>query len=261
MTGRIFRNLTSALLGTLLLWGCGETHLPEGRSPRLQTLPLTRGEFPVRIYEAEGAARGVIVFGSGDGGWKSFEDRSCVALARAGWRVVGWDCREYADPKLGPYGRDTLERDLDVMARQAVPGGVLLYAGYSTGAEQAVAAAARSASGKGDFPRPSGLLLIAPGSRGRCGITFSDLMGLTPRGPGSFSLAELAPELGTVPVVQIHGTLDPLDSTAWLVSLQGKHRLITFPGTGHFFGDADAVFLNALINGAVWLSPTFRPRS
>jgi hypothetical protein len=147
------------------------------------------------------------------------------------------------------------------MARQVDPVGVLLYAGYSTGAEQAVAAAAKSASGKVDAPRPSGLLLIAPGSRGRYGITFSDLMGLTPRGPGSFSRADLAPELGSIPVFQIHGTLDPLDSTSWLELLRGEHRLVSLPGTGHFFGDADTTFLDALTKGAAWLHKASRPRS
>jgi type IV secretory pathway VirJ component len=258
VTGRIFGTRPIAFLGMLLLSGCGGVHHPTGGAPKLRTLSLARGDFPVRLYEPTGDARGVIVFGSGDGGWKSFEDRSCKALSCAGWYVVGWDCQEYADPKRGPYDRDTLGRDLASMARLAAQAGLLLYAGYSTGAEQAVVASSASTAAKGGTLLPSGLLLIAPGSRGRCGITFSDLMGFTPRGPGSFSLVDLAPELGTMSVVQIHGTLDPLDSTVWLGSLRGKYQLISLPGTGHFFGDADNVFLEALTNGASWLSTASR---
>jgi type IV secretory pathway VirJ component len=236
--------------------GCVDSRPALGDSSCIEVLPLTRGDFPVRVYNPAGDPRGTIVFGSGDGGWKIFEDRSSLALSRAGWRVIGWDCRIYADKRCGPYDREILGRDLNIMAHRFSSNGVVLYAGYSTGAEQAVAAAAWSVE-RGHSP--DGLLLIAPGSRGRYGITGADLMGLTPRGYGTFSLAELAPALATTPVIQIHGKMDPLDSISWLTSLRGEHRLVTLAGTGHFFGDADPVFLAALTDGAAKFPAPHRP--
>ena len=100
---------------------------------------------------------------------------------------------------------------------------------------------------------PSGLLLVAPGERGRYGITLADLLGRTPRGPTSFALKELAPILGTIPVAQIHGSLDPLDSTEWLQFLKGPHRLNTLSGFGHFFGDAGTDLRKTLVEDAEWL--------
>ena len=240
---------------------CARNPLPEGsRDPETIVLKFTRGDFSVRIYDPKvpvgGEPKGTMVFGSGDGGWKTWEELSCRSLALRGWRVIGWDCRKYATDELGPYDAEVLGKDLQRMASRSGGGGPLIYGGYSTGAEQAVAGAAWALSHKesGSFAVPQGLLLVAPGERGRYGITQSDLIGLTPRGDGSFSLADLAPMLGTLPVIQIHGTLDPLDSTSWLSLLKGPHRLIEIKGGGHFFGNADPGFQETLGNAAQWLS-------
>lgn len=69
-------------------------------------------------------------------------------------------------------------------AGDAVP---VWYGGWSTGAEQSVAAAACA----NRLPQLVGLLLAAPGTRGRYGITSSDLLGGTPTGPDSFALADM----------------------------------------------------------------------
>jgi pimeloyl-ACP methyl ester carboxylesterase len=66
-------------------------------------------------------------------------------------------------------------------------------------------------------------------------------------------LADLAQQLGKIPVLQIHGPLDPLDATGWLSSLGGPHRLVILPDQGHFFGDAGPELQKALVTGADWL--------
>jgi hypothetical protein len=243
--------------------GCAKNSLPEGsHDPETIVLKLSRGDFSVRIYQPKGvfagAPKGAVIFGSGDGGWKIWEERACRSLALDGWHVIGWDCRKYAEDDLGPYDADVLGWDLQTMASlsgEASRAGTLIYGGYSTGAEQAVAGAvwALSHKGSGSSRCPQGLLLVAPGARGRYGITNSDLIGIMPRGAGSFSLVELAPQLGKLPVVQCHGTLDPLDSTAWLSSLRGPHLLSEIKGAGHVFGDADPHFQEILRNAARWL--------
>jgi len=262
-SGRI--PLPAVLLPVLFHAGCDGRTLPAGsRPPAIVVLELTRGTFPVRVYEPRPPVRAVVVFGSGDGGWKSWEDRAARALSLAGCRVIGWDCREYAK---SPYAAGNLGEDLARMASRGCSGirGALpvIYGGYSTGAEQAVAAAGWGAGNAAKSPSrgadPRALLLVAPGSRGRYGMTLSDLMGLTPRGEKSFALEDFCGMLASMPVVQIHGSLDPLDSTRWLRSSGqpgaggGSRRLYVLKGSGHFFGDADAGLQEALVKGLDWI--------
>ena len=142
-------------------------------------LKLSRMSFPVRIYEADKRCRALVLFASGDGGWKAFEDKICRYLASQGLCVVGWDCRKFADPGL--YDQKVLAAGFAAALEEArrisgvrdVP---VVFSGYSTGAEQAVAAAAASPR----QPNLVGLLIIAPAERGRYGITTSDLMGIKP---------------------------------------------------------------------------------
>ena len=79
---------------------------------------------------------------------------------------------------------------------------------------------------------------------------------MTPRGVGSFGLADLASSLGQIPIAQIHGTLDPLDSTKWFEGTgknQIHHRIIMILGNGHFFGNADEFFQVEVCKAADWL--------
>jgi len=222
---------------------------------------LTRGDFPVRVYAPKGEIKGTLLFGSGDGGWKIWEDCACQSLALDGWRVIGWDCRRYASDGFVPYSAEILGRDLQTMVSVGIGGSSrgksVFYGGYSTGAEQAVSGAAWMLSQQGASEcLPRGLLLVAPGERGRYGITKADLIGMTPRGVGSFGLADLASSLGKIPIAQIHGSLDPLDSTKWFEGgekNQIQHRIIVIQGDGHFFGNADKSFQLELCKAADWL--------
>jgi type IV secretory pathway VirJ component len=257
-----------ALLALLVIQSdCSKGPMTGIGGPPTVTLQLTRGDFSVRVYEPVVPVKSIIVFGSGDGGWKDWEEHACRALSLAGHRVIGWDCRRYADK---PYDVAILGTDLRRMSLAGLKNSMghgppakgdplpVLYGGYSTGAEQAVAAAVWSAGNSAPPAAnysiaPAGLLLVAPGERGRYGITTSDLMGIKPHGPGSFSLGDLAGQLPDLPVAQIHGTLDPLDSTDWLASLRGPVHLVTIAGTGHFFGDADAELQRGLVESASWI--------
>jgi pimeloyl-ACP methyl ester carboxylesterase len=167
--------------------------------------------------------------------------------------VAGWDCRKYAD--AGLYDQKTLATDFAIVLVEArrvfelktdLP---VVFAGYSTGAEQVVAAAAF-------IRRPSrldGLLLIAPGERGRYGLTTSDLMGVTPRGKGTFALGDFAAAMTGLRIVQIHGEHDPLDSTEWLALLKVPHELKVFPNGWHFFGGGPTEFLKMLDDAIDWI--------
>ncbi len=218
-------------------------------------LKLPRISFPVRIYEPEQRCRGLILFASGDGGWKEFEDKICRYFASQGLCVVGWDCRKFADPGL--YDLKILASGfaaaIEEAKRRCAIGDVpIVFSGYSTGAEQAVAAATAA-------PRQQklvGLLLLAPSERGRYGITMSDLMGIKSTGTASFGLPDLAPEMKGLRIVQIHGEHDPLDSTEWLQNLDTPYQLKTYPDGWHFFEGGPPDFLKLLGDAIDWiLSP------
>jgi len=208
----------------------------------------------VRQYDSPQSPKALIIFGSGDGGWKIWEERACRALALAGFRVIGWDTRLYANRRFDAV---ILGNDLQKMAKSGQgtngPSIPVIYGGYSTGAEQSVAAAAWNLKvGKKEL-NPEALLLVAPGKRGRFGITAADLIGITPRGEGSFALSDMAPAIAEIPVAQIHGTHDPLDSTDWLSLLKAPHRLYSIDGAWHSFGDADEELQRTLVEAARWI--------
>lgn len=249
-----------AVLLALVLWGqlssCGGKRDAFGGEETI--LELARMSFPVRIYKAVGDCRALVLFASGDGGWKAFEDKICHYLASQGFGVVGWDCRKFADSGLydqnilGVGFAAAIDEAKRINGLEDVP---VVFAGYSTGAEQAVAAAAAN-------PRQAklvGLLIIAPAERGRYGITLSDLMGINPVGEGSFGLSDLDEGIEGLRVVQIHGEHDPLDSTEWLKHLNTPHQLKIYAGGWHFFKDGPPDFLKLLADAIDWiLNPEVR---
>lgn len=234
----------------LLLQGCASGPTSKAFTPL--DVPGARGPLPVYLYKPTSPFRGVVLFASGDGGWKSFEDKICQELAVNGFCVIGWDCRKYAD--AGAYTQAILMADFAAAIREGSraagsPDKPLILAGFSTGAEQAVAAAA----GKPRLSGLRGVLVIAPGERGRYGITTSDLMCITPQGEGSFALTEHSPGLAGLRLFQIHGEHDPLSQTHWLGSLTIPHKLKVYPNGWHTFQGGPPDFLALVVKAADWL--------
>ena len=239
-----------ALLFTGHISSCGGTNGSFGGEETM--LKLSHMSFPLRIYQPEERCRALVVFASGDGGWKAFEDKVARYLASQGFCVIGWDCRKFADP--GPYDQKllaagfaaALDEAMRITRVRDVP---VVFSGYSTGAEQALAAAAATPR----QPQLVGLLVIAPGERGRYGLTMADLMGIKPVGDGSFGLSDLAQGVEGLRVVQIHGEHDPLDSTEWLGHLDTPHQLKIYPDGWHFFKDGPPDFLKLLADAIDWI--------
>ena len=235
----------------LLLAACStEKAAPPSSEFSLRT---SRGNLTLPLYKTTQPARANILLASGDGGWTKLESKMAWALASSGFRVAGWDCSKYA--KLGQYDRTQLSRDMGEAVRQmqkecGSERQPVILAGFSTGAEQVVAVASNGAA------RPKnldGLLLLSPGHRGRYGINMSDLMGVTPQGPDTFALVEMAPDLKGLRVYQIHGEHDPLDQTEWLDSLDVPHQLAVYPDGWHLFRGAPPDFLAMVSKGARWI--------
>ena len=215
-------------------------------------LSLEGGSFRVPFYCGVQAPKGIVILGTGDGGWSYWEENTATFLAAKGYAVGGWDCRKFADSRTYDYAQLCAGFEAAVVAvRQNAGGADLLpvwYGGWSTGADQSVAAATSA-------NRPKhliGLLLAAPGSRGRYGIKASDLLGVAPTGIDTYSLAEMVPKLAGLHIVQFIAGLDPLDDEEWLISYQGPKLLVRLPRMMHDMGGAGPVFLVKLHEAMLW---------
>ncbi|MFZ4483069.1 MAG: AcvB/VirJ family lysyl-phosphatidylglycerol hydrolase [Chthoniobacterales bacterium] len=242
--------LLLAKLTMVFVAACSSHKLPS--AAEIATVPTSRGEFSVGIFPAAHPARGLVLLASGDGGWTDFEEKISRTLAERGFSVAGWDCRKYAD--LGTYDRARLLEDANAALAQAAKSVEeknlpILLVGFSTGAEQVVALA----SGEDRPASLAGLLVMAPGDRGRYGITLSDLMGLPPTGPDTFALKDLRKGLKGLRIYQIHGEHDPLDQTEWLDGLGVPHQLAVYPDGWHQFKGGPPDFLAMVAAGASWI--------
>jgi phosphatidylglycerol lysyltransferase len=233
-----------------------------------ETMPLSHGgEAMLRLYEPDDMPpRAIFIFGSGDGGWSPWEDVISHWLRDAGVYVVGWDYFRYAtgpdrEVKDGPYKPDERDftaekigRDMAAMARMAlrrcgkddVP---VIYGGWSSGAAQALPAAASP-----ERPKSlAGIMLFGADRRGRYGLRASDLIGKTPEGPGTFDLSEFNKALANLRVVQFHGGADFMASNKWIQALKSPHALYEIPGANHGF-DGPADWFEQILDGGVdWL--------
>lgn len=215
-------------------------------------LPLAGGPFQVPYYCGPQPPQGIIIFATGDGGWSYWEENTAKHLAAKGYAVGGWDCRKFADSRKYAHAQLCAGYQAAVAAvRERCRGSGTLpvwYGGWSTGADQAVAAATSA-----DRPQHLiGLLLAAPDSRGRYGITASDLLGMESTGPDTFALADMAPKLAGLRVAQFFAGLDPLDDEVWLDNFPGPKRYYQLPGLLHDMGGAGPEFLGKLDEAIAW---------
>ncbi len=225
-------------------------------SGEILPIELPHGHYQTLYYNETDNPRGIVILGTGDGGWSYWEEKVARHLVAKGYAVGGWDCRGFADSRK--YDQAELAAGFSAAVAAVRERADLddedpvWYGGWSTGAEQSVAAAA--------FPaRPPGLvglLLAAPGEHGRFGITESDLLGMEPSGPGAFALADFAPKLAGLRIAQFAAGLDPLDDTTWLKHL-GKipHLVLKLPNCLHDMGGAGDEFLKKLDEALQWTLP------
>ncbi len=247
-------SLAVVLLGLLVRFIC-HLMLPRnyaGSGEHL-ALNLKSGDFhTLYYYTGTQTPKGVVIIASGDGGWSYWEENTSKHLAAQGYAVGGWDCRKFADTRQ--YAVEELREGFEaavaeVRKRGHVPDTApVWYGGWSTGAEQSVAAAASKTRPKS----MRGLLLAAPGARGRFGITKSDLLGFTPEGPGSFALSEFTEGMKGLHVAQFSAGLDPLDDTSWLEGMEATNHVFQLSGLLHDMGNAGARFQSTVDEAMAW---------
>lgn len=250
------------LLGLLLvlpLRGSAQENAEEDEGPLAPkaTISLIHGPAVVRLYEpdkseAQPLPRAIYVFGSGDGGWSAWEDSVALWLRDAGIYVVGFDMREYS---AKDYDQPTLAKDMATLAKDAATriGATdlpVIYGGWSMGAVQAVAAAADPTNRP---PNMAGVMLMSADSRGRYGLRESDELGVTPTGPGTFSLSDFTQGIKDLRVAQFHGGADFMASSAWIQSLKSPHVLYTVQGANHGFDGPSDDFQEWVTRGTDWI--------
>jgi len=243
-----------AVLLILLVWFILHLVLPRRyvASGAKVPLQLAGGVLEMAYYCGPSEPKGIVILGTGDGGWSYWEENTAKHLEAAGFAVGGWDCRKFADSRT--YDHELLVEGFNTAVAAVVEhSGVddttpIWYGGWSTGAEQSVAAASSP-------KRPAalrGLLLAAPGERGRFGLTTGDLLGQTPTGPGTYSLAEMAPGLTGLHVCQFEAGLDPMDDVTWLKTLKTPWKIFPLPHKLHDMGGAGPDFQNQVDEAIAW---------
>ena len=231
--------------------------------PRLYTsskaevipLALSSGKFEI-LFHAADHPKGILIVATGDGGWSGqWEEPVALHAAAAGYAVGGWDCRKFADSRKFDHAKLVEAFNAAVAAvskRASLPADTpVWYSGWSTGAEWAINAAASPEREKNLV----GILAVSPGGRSRYGLTANDLLGLTPEGPDTYALAELAPALHGLQIVQFAGELDVLDDVEWINALQFEtpHRLVEIPNATHDMNRASIRFLSEFDMVIQWM--------
>lgn len=218
--------------------------------PPVLPVELQHRPASVRLYPAEGEVRGLLVFGSGDGGWSYWENRLSRWYSEDGFAVAGLDLREYSandytgEQLAGDFTRVT-RAALAALGREDLP---VLYGGWSMGAVQIVPAS----DPRFRPPQLRGLLLFSADSRGRFGLRPSDELGITPKGPGTWALGEFNAYVRDLRVAQFHGTADFMASITWVHELPSPHALYFLKNANHGFDGPDEEFRPVLLRGAHW---------
>ncbi|SER52464.1 virulence protein (VirJ) [Faunimonas pinastri] len=98
-------------------------------------LPSRIARLPVILEEPAGRPKAIVLFLSGDGGWRGIDESIASALARQGYLVAGLDSVIYFDKRHSPDGvaRDSARILSELRRRYGVHDYVL--AGYSFGAD------------------------------------------------------------------------------------------------------------------------------
>jgi len=125
-----------------------------------------------------------------------------------------------------------------------------LYAGWSMGAVQAVAA-----SGDLDWrsPRLVGLVLMSMDQCGRYGLRLPEQIGLEPDGEGTFGVADFTAAVANLRVAQMSALDDWMNNTDWIKTLKSSHRLYELEHSNHDFNGVDDALQTDLLDGITWI--------
>ncbi len=215
--------------------------LAQGRDPDLRRLP-------VHPYDPPAPEHGGIVFLSGDGGWRSFDQANADSMSAAGWYVLGVDDLRLFGNEVSGDSLAALLRLFVATVRGRVPAGAPVYvAGYSFGAELAADALPRGIGA-------DGLYMLGPGQRGIRKITIGGFLFHEPRGATSFDVAERLNAERCTPVVFVTGS-DDREGKGALVFPRVRQPVEQFvvDGASHHYFGGDARYTGVMRQALAWL--------
>jgi type IV secretory pathway VirJ component len=184
---------------------------------------------PLTIVPATGAARALVVFFSGDGGWAAVDQAVSSGLAARGVATIGWSSLRYFSTTQSPA---RVAEDLRRLVRVLEPAGLPIFVGgYSFGAEVApvVLAAEWSAA---ERQRIAGLLLLAPGASASFRVNPLDWIREPPVDP-KHRIDDAARRLGGLRTLCVAGRDDTTSACGALADVPGV-MVARVPGTHHF---------------------------
>lgn len=225
-------------------------------SPSSVKVTTSRGELDLLIFAppaGSAAAKPVVLFTSGEGGWRRFDDVIAGYLAGLGYWVGGVDAMDYFwQPQ---DDRQALANDFracdSALAKAAGRGvdGPLVLGGFSFGADLAPWLA--GAGGWGN--RVRGLLMIGPDETGSLAFRLSEILGFESK-EHVYSVAEALRGLPRTPVAFIHGEKDGGSAAQSLHERAGDPRkLIVIAGADHHYSGHEERLRAALGDAMAWI--------
>ena len=233
------------------------TAIAASDAPPVNKVATSRGEFDLIVYppapQASQDGKPLVLFISGEGGWRRFDGVLAKWLSDDGYWVGGVDAIDYFwQPQ---DDRKALASDFRAYAGAlAAASGrpadaPLVIAGFSFGADLAPWLAGEGGWGA----RLHGLLMLAPDRIGSLAFRVMELLGFEQQ-EHVFAVADALRDAAGLPVLFIHGEKDASAHTPVLAEKAAQpSRLVTIRGADHHFTGHEAELRGALLDGLGWI--------
>ena len=239
---------------------------PAARDPVTVKATTGRGDFDVLLYLPTSAAASIpaapspgpcgkplVLFVSGEGGWRKFDDLVVGFLTQAGYTVAGVDATKYfwnaQDDRSAAASDFRSIASAAARAAECPQDASWILGGFSFGADLAPWLA-----GAGGWnPRPRGLVMIGPDETGSLQFRYTELLGFQPT-EHIFSVAEALKSAAGIPVLIVHGEKDSSSAAPVLAAHAGDpKKLLTIEGANHHFSGREEQLRKALVEGIEWV--------
>ena len=219
-------------------------------------LPVTtsRGEFSIHVYTPKAdSGRPLLLLLSGEGGWRSFDQKLAGYFQEEGFWVGGIDCLKYF--WKAQDDRRALAEDIRAyaaaLARAAgrPENAPIVLAGFSFGADLAPWVA----GGEGWGSRIAGLLMLGPDDVGSLEFRVLEIMGFEQH-DHIFQVSDALASIGKTPVVFIYGGSDHTTSAVSLAKTAPcPKKLVKVPDGDHHFNGKETELRRSIREGVEWL--------
>jgi len=219
--------------------------------PTTRSVTTSRGPFPLVVYapSAPDPALPLVIVLSGEGGWRSFDDKLARWLADAGFSTGGFDAMKYfwraQDDRaaLASDVRAYLAALAEAAGRPA--SSRVMLVGFSFGADLAP----WIAGGGGWDERVAGLVMLGPDTTGSLEFRVSEMLGFE-ASDHVFDVAAALKDVPRVPSLFLHGGADRSSAApALAAAAPGPKEIVVVPAADHHFAGRETELRRALLAG------------